>query len=313
MPKKQIANNIPTFPLDRKYFYIHKKAKIESKFGLDNTDELINSGFGIYSSARVREKIGPIKSAFYRIGFCRKGSLQVECGADTFTHTKDTIHFNFPGQLFVLKNKSKDMFSYYILFTSDFIEEILPGPKIASIYPFLDYGGIPFFKLSREEAGLTQKYFFEIDREIKNNYPEKSTAIKLLTCLILLTAKRSYLRQGLQKIHNSQTATSLLARYKQLVAQHFIEMRRVADYSSMLSVSAKHLSKAIKEETGKSPGFFINEMLMMEIKALLKYSPASISEIAYQLNFTDPSHLSKFFKKNNNNTPQQFRKGTLNP
>ncbi len=111
-------DHIKTYNLDKNYLFVHKQGIVESNFGMDNTPELIENGFGMYSSLSVKPKIGPLKSRFYRIGFCRKGSLQVDFGLETFTHTANTIHFNFPGQLFLLNNVSDDMYSIYNLFTA---------------------------------------------------------------------------------------------------------------------------------------------------------------------------------------------------
>ncbi len=130
---------------------------------MDNTPELIEKGFGIYSSKKVKSPVGPLKSQFYRIGFCRRGSLEIACGLETFSHKKDTVHFNFPGQLFSMWNISEDMFSYYLLFSADFIEEIIPSPVLQAQYPFLNYTGVPLFKLTLSEAERIEELFFEID------------------------------------------------------------------------------------------------------------------------------------------------------
>jgi AraC-like DNA-binding protein len=274
---------------------------------MDNTPELIENGFGMYSSQNLKAKIGPLKSQFYRIGFCRQGSLQVDFGLETFTHSKDTIHFNFPGQLFSLGNVSEEMYSMYILFTAEFIETLRPSLSLQSQYPFLDYAGIPFFKLSEPEAKKIEDLFFEIDKEIKTNNPDKAQAIKHLINLILITAKRSYIRQELTTVYHNSKASSLVIRFKKLVGQHFIKIRSVAEYASKLAVTPKHLSKVVKDETAKTPSDFIDEMLMMEIKALLRHSPLNISEIAYQLDFSDPSYFTNFFKKHQGITPVQYR------
>lgn len=299
---------IKSYILDNQYLFVHKDGIAESNFGMDNTPELIENGFGLYSSANVKNTIGPLKSQFFRIGFCRQGSLEVDFGLETFTHIKDTIHFNFPGQLFSMKNLSRDMYSVYILFSPEFIEPLASAPQLQSGFPFFEYGGIPFFKLSETEAGRIENLFLQIDSEIKSNFPFKGTAIRHLLMLVLLEAKRSYNRQGLAIAFNNGKASSLLVRFKKLVAQHFINIRTVADYANKLSVSAKHLSKVIKDETDRTPSDFIDEMLMMEIKALLRHSELSISEIAYQLHFSDPSHLTTFFKKHQGVSPLKFRK-----
>jgi AraC-like DNA-binding protein len=298
---------IKSYNLDKNYLFVHKHDIIDSNFGMDNTPELIENGFGMYSSRNVKSKIGSLKSQFYRIGFCRQGSLQVDFGLETFTHSKDTIHFNFPGQLFSLGNVSDDMYSIYILFTAEFIETLIPSLSLQSQFPFLDYAGVPFFKLSEAEAKKIENLFFEIDAEIKANHPDKAQAIKHLINLILITAKRSYVRQELTTVYHNSKSSSLVIRFKKLVGQHFIKIRSVAEYASKLAVTPKHLSKVIKDETGKTPSDFINEMLLMEIKALLRHSQLNISEIAYQLDFSDPSHFSNFFKKHQGVTPQQYR------
>ena len=303
-------NTIKSYNLDKNYLFVHKKDIIESNFGMDNTPELIENGFGMYSSQNVKSKIGPLKSQFYRIGFCRQGSLQVDFGLETFTHTKDTIHFNFPGQLFSLDNVSNDMYSMYILFTAEFIETLVPSLSFQSQYPFLDYAGVPFFKLSETEAKKIEDLFFEIDKEIKTNNPDKAQAIKHYINLILITAKRSYVRQELTTVYHNSKASSLVIRFKKMVGQHFIKIRSVAEYASKLAVSPKHLSKVIKDETDKTPSDFIDEMLMMEIKALLRHSQLNISEIAYQLDFSDPSHFTNFFKKHQGITPVHYRNET---
>lgn len=298
---------IKTYQLNKDYLFVHKEGTTNSNFGMDHTAELIENGFGMYSSENVKKKIGPLKSQFFRIGFCRKGSLQVDFGLETFTHTADTIHFNFPGQLFCMDNVSDDMYSYYILFTADFMEPLMPAASIQAQFPFLDYAGIPFFKLSKEEAKKTEALFFEIDAEIKSGNADKGQAIRHLINLVLITAKRSYIRQELSTLYHNTKESSLVVRFKKLVSQHFIRIRSVADYASKLAVTPKHLAKVIKEETGKTPSYFIDEMLMMEIKALLRHTTLNISEIAYQLDFSDPSHLTTFFKKHQGVTPLQFR------
>lgn len=303
-----MAKEIKSYHLDRDYLFVHKHGVVESDFGMDNTQDLIGKGFGMYSSKNVREKIGPLKSQFFRIGFCRKGSLQVDFGLETFTHVKDTIHFNFPGQLFSMNNVSRDMYSWYILFTAAFIEPLIPAPALQQQYPFLDYHGIPFFKLSSDEAKRMEQLFLEINREIKNDAVDKAGAIRNLISLILITAKRSFTRQQLTVIYQDEQSSSLVARFKKMVAGHFIKTRSVTSYAAKLAVTPRHLAKIIKDETGRTPSDFIDDMLMMEIKALLRHSELTISEIAYQLDFTDPPHLTRFFKKHHGISPLQYRK-----
>jgi AraC-like DNA-binding protein len=91
------------------------------------------------------------------------------------------------------------------------------------------------------------------------------------------------------------------------VGQHFLTHRKVSDYAGMLHVSANHLNRTIKSQSDKTAHELIDEMILMEAKALLRQTTFSIAEIAYQLDFSDPSHFNKFFKKLTGITPLQYR------
>ena len=43
-------DTIKSYKLDRNYLFVHKNDVVESNFGMDNTPELIENGFGLYSS-----------------------------------------------------------------------------------------------------------------------------------------------------------------------------------------------------------------------------------------------------------------------
>src|SRR5262249_36175464 len=100
---------------------------------------------------------------------------------------------------------------------------------------------------------------------------------------------------------------NLFNNFVKLVSQHFYKVRKVSEYAHMLHVSPDHLNRAIKINSDKTAHELIDEMLMMEAKAQLLHSKLSVSEIAYQLEFADPSHFNKFFKKLSGVTPLQFR------
>jgi AraC family transcriptional regulator, transcriptional activator of pobA len=302
-----MSTEIKTYHLDKNYLFVHKENLIDSDFGMDNTNELINGGFGLYSSQSVKGKIGPLKSDFYRIALCRRGAVTVDCGLESFRHHRNTIHFNFPSQLFSLYDKSDDMFAYYMLFNVAFIEDLLPLNSMQKQFPFLDYEGIPFFEFSENEAQEVEDLFLKINEEIKGKKVGLKQSIQLYINLIMIAANRSYIRQNLSKKLEPTKDSNILTRFKKLVSQYFITKRQVADYAQLLTITPNHLNKIIKEQTGRTASDFIADMILMEAKALLKHTELSISEIAYQLDFTDPSHFNKFFKKGTEHTPLQYR------
>jgi signal transduction histidine kinase/DNA-binding response OmpR family regulator len=72
--------------------------------------------------------------------------------------------------------------------------------------------------------------------------------------------------------------------------------------------SKMQLYRKLKAVTGWSVNSLIREVRITEAKKLLKNPEMNISEIAYQLGFSDPLYFSKYFKKEVGVAPVQFRK-----
>jgi AraC-like DNA-binding protein len=72
--------------------------------------------------------------------------------------------------------------------------------------------------------------------------------------------------------------------------------------------SKMQLYRKLKAVTGWSVNSLIREVRITEAKKLLKNPEMNISEIAYQLGFSDPLYFSKYFKKEVGVAPGNFRK-----
>lgn len=308
---KKRLDDIDHHKLDQSFHQVHKEGKVPSDFGTDNTQELIHGGFGLYSSAGLKPKIGPIKSEFFRVGFGKQGAVHLDCGLESFFFQKGEIVFTFPGQVFSMHDKSVDFLAYYMLFSEEFVADAVSLKNIREQFPFLSYGGIQHIRLDQQEQEEIEHFILKINAEIKHRKPDLKPAIQSYIHLILIQAHRSYTRQGLGEKQTSASENALLRSFKKLVSEHFITKRNVSEYAALLHISADHLSKTIRKQSGKTAHELIEEMLLLEAKVLLQHTDASVAEIAYRLAFTDPSHFNKFFRKNTEMTPLQYREHSM--
>ena len=74
----------------------------------------------------------------------------------------------------------------------------------------------------------------------------------------------------------------------------------------MLRVSPAHLNRLCRKYGGLSAQQMIHHKLMTEIKKALRGN-ATVSEIAYSFDFSDPSNFNRFFRQLAGTTPRQFR------
>jgi AraC-like DNA-binding protein len=107
----------------------------------------------------------------------------------------------------------------------------------------------------------------------------------------VISGNDSVYRRFLHVIQNTQPVSNL----------------KVNEVAATLNISAQHLNAALKKATGRSASELISEQVLLEAKRYLLHTDKTVSEIAFALSFTDPSHFVKHFKKSTGETPQVFR------
>ncbi|MEP7197081.1 MAG: helix-turn-helix domain-containing protein [Saprospiraceae bacterium] len=304
---KNIPTGIKKIELDTSLHKLHKKGEAKDDFGMDNSVELLDSGFGLYSTANLKGSIEPIKSEYFRISLIRNGEADFNIGLERHQPKRNSIVFGFPGQIFSLDKPSKDFLALYMLFSEKFISDIFFQKKTREQFPFLTYTGLQCFELNDTTAIEIESIIFKMNDELKAKKANCSEAIRLYIQLILIHANRDYVTMLLSKQGKNTSGQKLFNSFVKSVSEHFLIVRKVADYANMLHVSPDYLNRIIKLNADKTANELIDEMLVMEAKAYLLHTKLSVSEIAYKLEFTDPSHFNKFFKKISKCTPLEFR------
>lgn len=109
--------------------------------------------------------------------------------------------------------------------------------------------------------------------------------------------------------HRNTTASSRLSStYLNKVFDASRPFGRVAGYAEELRVTPSHLNRAVKAETGRNAGEWIESARLSLARNLLRDPSVPVSEIAYRLGFEDPAYFSRFFRKLTGMSPTDFRK-----
>ena len=299
------SNPVPTHHLDPFHKERHRTTT-NVIFGYNNLPAHQQiPGFEMYSSAGMIGNYGPAKLTFYRFSVALQGTLHMQLGLEHFDVQPLNLTFSIPGQVHSKSNPSPDIFGYYILFAPSFLESLVPAARLGEEFPFYNYSGSQLLACNEQEINEIVDLISKIDQELQSSHTGRLTAIKMYFYLILLTAKRSYERQELKK--DTPTTTQLVTRFHKLVGQHFMEHRQVADYAKMLNVTPNHLNRVVKNVTNRTASDAIQEMLVQEAKVLLQNTELSISEIAYQLDFSEPAAFNHFFARLTGATPLAYR------
>ncbi|GHC58081.1 AraC family transcriptional regulator [Roseibacillus persicicus] len=130
------------------------------------------------------------------------------------------------------------------------------------------------------------------------------TALRSLLSLLIIEAHRVNPHQAPT---TSPASTRIYQQFLKLLGRDISEKHLPGDYAAALGVSTDYLSQCVRQNCGHGAGTLVRRRTTLEAKRLLAHSSLTIAEIAYQLNFKDPSYFSRFFKNQVGCLPNAFR------
>jgi AraC-like DNA-binding protein len=153
--------------------------------------------------------------------------------------------------------------------------------------------------------------FLQCVTEIKNEFQNNSVLSKEIICLLLKVVMLKYIRSsGTANYIDFKTnrKISYMEDFRKLVNLHFKEFKRTSHYAAKLNISPNYLNSVIKEKLDISAETYIQNRVILEAERLLLNTDLSVTEISYELGFSDKSHFGKYFKKIASDTPNNYRK-----
>ena len=91
-------------------------------------------------------------------------------------------------------------------------------------------------------------------------------------------------------------------RFKALLEEHIRTVQRVGEYAAMMRVSRVTLNRAVVEQFGVTAAHLLRQRLLEGVKNGLLFEGRSVSQLAEEYGFSDPSHLMRFFKQQTGKT-----------
>ena len=169
----------------------------------------------------------------------------------------------------------------------------------------------PVFHLTDDEIKEIKSFFISIKDAVESNDYFRIDITKRLLAAYLYKLG-SILYRHLPELQEEaakplKREEILFKEFINLVSEHHRKERRVDFYAERLFLSPKHFSTVIKKVSGKTAGQWIDEYVILEAKTLLKYSAMSIQEIAYYMNFPNPSFFGKYFRHHTGMSPSEYK------
>lgn len=209
-------------------------------------------------------------------------------------------------------DKLLDYQGQVLIFTEDFFSTTENDTKfLRSNILFNDLADKPSINLSKSDfekyTSICQSITEELSLPVDNS---NHILIKNLLHNFLLLAEREKRKQGFTELKKGADLDYTLL-FRDVLESNFHKLKGVNEYAKLMCLSEKRLGQATAKVLGKSPKEIINDRVLLEIKRLLVHSNLSIKEIGQELGFDDPAYFVRYFKKNTETTPVEFRERHL--
>lgn len=236
----------------------------------------------------------------------------IKYGRQYYDYQDGTIVCFAPGQitdLEMLPNIQPN--AHGILFHPDLIRGTALGQEIKK-YSFFSYETNEALHISEEERQTVMDCLQKITSELEHAIDKHSRRLICANIGLLLDyCMRFYERQfdtrnGVNK--------DIIVRFEHLLNEYFEGdapqkqgLPSVKYFADKVFLSANYFSDMVRKQTGKTVSEYIQDKMIGLVKEQLLSTDKTTSQIAYEIGFQYPQHLSRMFKRVVGMTPNKFR------
>jgi len=248
----------------------------------------------------------PFLVDFHEILFVTRGKGIFRLDHERIPFCEGTVLLLPPNKWRQWENIEEDIDGFFLIFEEDFISNFFSDQLFLYRFHFFYNGSTPsYIQLSADKLPFFLQQLENVREELRSLRVDSEHLLRAILYLLLINANRIYSEQF--KIEGQFFENNLTLRFRKLLEKQIRNYSDVSFYAKRLQVSKSHLNKTLKNNLGKSTSSLIRERLIAEAKRELLYSKLNISDISYQLNFSEPSNFNRFFKEIVGLTPKEYR------
>ncbi|QEM02600.1 helix-turn-helix transcriptional regulator [Mucilaginibacter rubeus] len=248
----------------------------------------------------------PYRAESNAIVYIKEGGVKLNAGLASWEVQAPSI-ITLGASVIRYFTKSSDFLKMDVIFFKDsFLLERHADLFFLNKYDFFENNDLHV--LSLDEHGVDKfKKIYELIQLTQSGPGYNQAEIVRSYIFALIYEVDAYHWQHLSKTSSSVKSHPLFAKFRHLLSKNYKQEHRLEFYADHLHLTPKSLSAAIKKQTGKSAGKWIDDAIILEAKVLLQNKSLSVSQISEILNFSDQSVFGKFFRSATKMSPVEYR------
>lgn len=285
---------------------------VHSKHIDPDSIDVVDNDIALFDTESVTSSLynGPSKLEVVSIGLCLEGSTRFNISLREFELIPGRMVIALPNQIIEHRQFSANFRGIFFAVSKNLLESLPKVGNVLSFFFFLkDY---PCFDLNLHEQEMIKEYHAFIRKRLRNKEDmyRREVVMGLMQGFFfeLCNIFNSYAPDSSAVVKSKSRKEYIFERFYESLIQSYQSERSVKFYADQLCLTPKHLSGVVKEISGKTVGEWIDELVILEAKALLNSSSMNIQEIADRLNFANQSFFGKYFKHYTGMSPKEYRK-----
>jgi AraC-like DNA-binding protein len=236
---------------------------------------------------------------------CLEGETTVFVGTKNYCFRKGDMCVVLPNTILHTLEKSEDYKGYIFAFRSD----LLYNSNIPSGTPLFMYvKENPCISITESQQNDLIKICNTIqEHDLRKEHPYRKEITNYLIGIAIYEVLGLYKEsKTLQQEAHSQKKIYYF-RFIELMSKHSGKHITVDFYANELCITPRYLSSICKEIIGHTATECINSHILMNARLLLITTNLTVTQISEELNFTNSSFFTQFFKKHEGITPKIYR------
>lgn len=162
----------------------------------------------------------------------------------------------------------------------------------------------PYMRLMPDELAEYMRLLDKIKHELQHPVADTYNLIVSVLYYLLVIINRAY--AAAYNLPVEVPKNNYAFQFKDLLEQNIHLMQRVQEYADYLHISRITLNTSVMAQFGVSANHLLKQRLLEELKNELLFNNRTVSQLADDFHFSDPSHLMRFFKKQTGKTFTQY-------
>jgi len=247
------------------------------------------------------------KHNFFELVYIVEGT-GIQCiNKNNWTYSAEKLFLLMPQDCHSFKVEKSTKF-FFIRFNEVYIKDQNKELIKKLEFIFQNHNRLPGCILkNKADKPLVKSLIEALIREYINQYPyQRELTQQIVNTLLTIVARNISLSAPEIQRNAEAKDLSMLSYIHQNI--YSPELLKAEEMAANFNISPTYVSEYFKKLTGESMQQYITNYKLKLVETRLQYSDMRMNEIAFELNFTDESHLNRIFKKYKGVSPSEFRK-----